>query len=214
MDRDQHGGALAALAVVAVLVWLNQPTVVARTGFSPERYPTRAFETIARLPESSRIFASMQDGGYLCYRSNGTRKIWIDGRVDYFGPAPYRQFQQVAWTKPGWQATLREVGFTHAVVQIRYPVAAALEEAGWRPLYRDQRYVVLGRPVTPHWKVRNAFGCVDCPPTVSTTGWSPDRPEGTSTLTWNSPAYTSPAQDTVASTEPNFTLTLERSVTG
>ena len=66
--------------------------------------------------------------------------------MDYFGQAPYQQYQQIAWTKPGWQATLREVGFTHAVVQIRFPVAAALEEAGWRPLYRDRRYVVLERP--------------------------------------------------------------------
>jgi hypothetical protein len=146
IDREQHGAALAALAVLAVLVWLQQPAVVARTGFPPERFATGAYETIAGLPESSRIFASMLDGGYLTYRSNGTRKIWIDGRVDYFGQAPYQQFRQVVWTKPGWQATLRELGFTHAVLQLRYPVAAALEQAGWRPLYRDQRYVVLAHP--------------------------------------------------------------------
>jgi hypothetical protein len=146
MDREQHGGALAALAVLAVLVWLNQPSVVARTGFPPERFATGTYQTIAGLAESSRIFASMLDGGYICYRSNGTRKIWIDGRVDYFGQAPYQQFQQIVGTKPGWKATLGQVDFTHAVVQLRYPVAAALEEAGWRRLYSDQRYVVLERP--------------------------------------------------------------------
>jgi hypothetical protein len=128
------------------LAWLNQPAVVARTGFSPERYPVAAYETVAGIPESSRVFASPMDGGYICYRSKGTRKIWIDGRVDYFGPARYLECGKILWVKPGWQAALREVGFTHAVVGVRYPLGAALEQAGWRQLYRDGRYMVLGRP--------------------------------------------------------------------
>lgn len=146
LDRNQHGGALAALAALAVLGWLHQPAVEARTGFSPETYPAAAYEAIAGLPASSRIFASPIDGGYICYRSNGTRKIWIDGRVDYFGPAPYLQFQQILLTKPGWKETLREVGFTHAVLETRRPLAAALDQAGWRQLYRDRRVAVWERP--------------------------------------------------------------------
>ncbi len=145
-DRNQRGAALAAVAVVGVLIWLRQPAVAARTGFAPERYPVEAYETIAGLPESSRIFASMIDGGYICYRSNGARKIWIDGRVDYFGQAPYRQYQQVAFLQPGWQDTLREVAFTHVLANVRLPLAAALEQAGWRELHRDARFVVLERP--------------------------------------------------------------------
>ena len=146
LDRQQHGGALAALAVLAVLCWLRQPEVRARTGFSPETYPVGAYETISGMPASSWIFASPIDGGYICYRSRGTRKIWIDGRADYFGPAPYLQFDQILGTKPGWQDALREVGFTHAVVEIGWPLAAALNQAGWRQPYRDARVVVLERP--------------------------------------------------------------------
>jgi hypothetical protein len=145
-DRNQHGGALAALAVLAVLGWLRQPEVQARTGFSPDTYPAGAYETIAGLPASSRIFASPIDGGYICYRSDGTRKIWIDGRVDYFGPAPYLQFERILLTKPGWEDALREVGFTHALLESRRPLAAALGQAGWRQLYQDPRVVVLERP--------------------------------------------------------------------
>jgi hypothetical protein len=149
LDRQQHGGALAVLAVLAVLGYLRQPEVQARTGFSPETYPAGAYDTIAGLPASSRIFASPLDGGYICYRSNGTRKIWIDGRVDYFGPAPYLQFEQILGTRPGWENALREVGFTHAVLENRRPLAAALNQAGWRQLYRDSRVVVLERPHDP-----------------------------------------------------------------
>ena len=145
-DRNQHGGALAAVALLAVLGYLRQPEVLARTGFSPETYPAGAYETIAGLPASSRIFASPLDGGYICYRSNGTRKIWIDGRVDYFGPAPYLQYEQILGAKPGWEDAVREVGFTHAVLEIGPPLEAALNHAGWRQLYRDARVVVLERP--------------------------------------------------------------------
>jgi hypothetical protein len=146
LDRQQHGAALAALAALAILIWLRQPAVEARTGFSPETYPAAAYDTIAGLPASSRILATPLDGGYLCYRSNGTRKIWVDGRSDYFGLATYLQFERIFSVKPGWQETLREVGFTHALLNRRSPVAAALEQAGWRQLYRDQRTVVLERP--------------------------------------------------------------------
>jgi hypothetical protein len=146
LDARQHGGALAALAALAVLGWLHRPAVEARTGFSPETYPAGAYETIAGLPASSRIFASALDGGYICYRPGGARKIWIDGRVDYFGPAPYLQFQRILSTGPGWRDDLHEVGFTHAVVDLRGPLAAALDQAGWRRLYQDARIVVLERP--------------------------------------------------------------------
>jgi hypothetical protein len=66
--------------------------------------------------------------------------------VDYFGPAPYLQFERILLTKPGWEDALREVGFTHAVLESRRPLAAALNRAGWRQLYRDARVIVLERP--------------------------------------------------------------------
>jgi hypothetical protein len=154
LDRQQHGGALAALAVLAVFGYLHQPEVQARTGFLPETYPAGAYETIAGLPASSRIFASPIDGGYICYRSNGTRKIWIDGRVDYFGPAPYLRYEQILGAKPGWEEAVREVGFTHAVLENGPPLAAALNQSGWRQLYRDARVVVLERPHAEPWAIQ------------------------------------------------------------
>ena len=146
LDRGHHGAALVPLAVLAALFWLRQPEVAAETGFSPETYPVQAAEAIAGLPASSRIFASSRVGGYLEYRFDGRRKIWIDGRMDYFGTEPYLQYEQIALGQPGWQATLEQVGFTHAVVESSLPEARTLARAGWRQIYSDPRFTVLERP--------------------------------------------------------------------
>ena len=109
-------------------------------------YPIGADPVIASLPASSRICASSLLGGYFTYKSGGQRKIWIDGRADYFGIGPYLQYEQISLSKPGWEATLDQVAFTHAVFENRQPAAAALARAGWLQLYRDNRFVVLERP--------------------------------------------------------------------
>lgn len=149
MDRGRHGAALAPLAALAVLAWLLQPAVLQRTGFPPERYPLEADAAVAALPPSSRIFSSSAVGGYLIYRFRGQRKIWIDGRADYFGLAPLQQFDQIVWARPGWEAAAARVGFTHALVGNGWPAAAAMSGAGWRPLFHGFRFTLFERPPLP-----------------------------------------------------------------
>lgn len=146
LDRDHHGAALAPLAALGALAWLLQPAVIAETGFPGALYPVKADATIARLPASSRICTSSLFGGYYIYRFRGQRKIWIDGRADYFGLEPYVQFERIALSKSGSREALERVGFTHAVLENRAPGTRALEEAGWRRLYRDESFTVLEKP--------------------------------------------------------------------
>jgi hypothetical protein len=146
LDRGHHGAAIAPLAALAVLAWLLQPAVAARTGFPHDRYPVEADAMVAALPASARIFTSSAVGGYYIYRFQGQRKIWIDGRADYYGVEPLRQFDQIVYSQPGWEATADRVGFTHAVVGNGWPVAAAMAKAGWQPLYRNSRFTLFERP--------------------------------------------------------------------
>jgi hypothetical protein len=151
LDRGNHGAALVPLALLAVLGWWQQPAVVHRTGFPVEKYPVDADRTVAALPASGRIFASSAVGGYLIYRFQGERKIWIDGRADYFGVEPLQQFEQILAARPGWEEAAGRVGFTHAVVVNDRPARIAMEKAGWLTLHRGARYTVLERPPGP-WR--------------------------------------------------------------
>ena len=40
---------------------------------------------VASLPVSARILAPDTFGGYLIYRFNGERKVFFDGRSDFYG---------------------------------------------------------------------------------------------------------------------------------
>lgn len=145
-DATRNGAALLPVLACAMLIWLMSPQVAARTGFPARRYPVDAAAAIAKLPASSRLLSSMLDGGYLIYRFEGRRKIFIDGRVDYFGPEPYLEFNRMARAAPGWKESLARYRFTHALLEIRYPLVRALGQIGWKPLYQDQRITLLERP--------------------------------------------------------------------
>ncbi len=149
LDRGRHGAALVPLATLAVLAWWLGPVVVARTGFPPEKYPVDLDAAVAALPDSSRIFSSSAVGGYWIYRFQGRRKIWIDGRADYFGLEPLKQFEEIMRARPGWESAARQAGFTHAMVENASPARGAMEQAGWQPLYRGAHYTLFERPASP-----------------------------------------------------------------
>jgi len=146
LDRGHHGAALVPLAALGILLWLLQPAVVAHTGFAPDRYPVEADATVASLPPSARIFAKFTVGGYYVYRFGGQRKIWIDGRGDYFGPEPLEQFGQIAKMELGWEEAIERTGFTHAVIEKNWRLVPALRKAGWTTLFSGTRWVVLQHP--------------------------------------------------------------------
>ena len=148
IDAGHHGAALAPAAAILLLLWLRLPAVAERTGFLDGEYPVRACDTIAGLPLFSRIFASPLDGGYMIYRFAGERKIWLDWRIDYFGPEPYRKLDQIEQTELGWDRLMGEAAFTHALVRRDIALGGALERAGWQRLYGDDRFTLWQKPQT------------------------------------------------------------------
>ena len=149
LDSTRNGAALLPVFALAMLLWLLSPAVVARTGFPARIYPVDAAAAIEKLPDSSRLLASLLDGGYLIYRFEGRRKIFIDGRTDYFGPEPYQHCRQIVSAAPGWERSLARYRFTHALLENGSPVVAALERSGWKRLYRDERVTLLEAPALP-----------------------------------------------------------------
>jgi hypothetical protein len=146
LDRVNHGAALAPLLVLALAGWWLQPEITAATEFPRRIYPVGADAVVASLPASSRIFASSGVGGYWTYRFRGSRKIWIDGRADYFGIEPFDQFDRILNSRPGWQDTIRQVGFTHALVANHWPANRTMEQAGWKMLYRGRAETLFEVP--------------------------------------------------------------------
>jgi hypothetical protein len=138
LQRPLRGGLTAA--IVAGLLALA--VLGSRNGFPVKEFPVAA---AAHLPAGGRLFAPDKYGGYLIYRFDGARKVFFDGRSDYYGAAFLKEYVDLVEVRPGWEMIFARYGFTHALLPARYSLGAALEKQGWKRVYADETSVLLER---------------------------------------------------------------------
>lgn len=143
LDRRLNGAPFAVVAVALTLLALRIPAAAARIGFSADEFPVAAAAAVEKLPPDARIFAPDKYGGYLIYRFDGARKVYFDGRSDFYGTAFMKQYLDILEVRPEWQDAMRPLHFTHALLPNRYALLAALEQAGWKTLYKDNVCTLL-----------------------------------------------------------------------
>ena len=141
-DSGFRGLALAPLAVCLCWIILQTPTLRAHTGFPPDQFPVAAY---SHIPQGARLFASDKFGGYLIYRAAGSRKVFFDGRSDLYGADFLKQYGRLVQARPGWSEIWARYRFTHALLPNDAPLASALQQSGWRVVYRDQTATLLAR---------------------------------------------------------------------
>jgi hypothetical protein len=102
--------------------------------------------SVASLPADARLFAPDKFGGYLIYRFNGTRKVFFDGRSDFYGADFLKRYSRMVQVRPGWSREFSKWQFTHALLPVDYSLIPALEVQGWTEIYRDGTSVLLASP--------------------------------------------------------------------
>ncbi len=143
LDKRLNGAPFAIVAVALALLALRIPAAAARIGFPADEFPVAAASAVEKLPADARLFAPDKYGGYLIYRFDGARKVYFDGRSDFYGAAFMKQYLDILEVRPGWQDAMRPLHFTHALLPNRYALLAALEQAGWKNLYKDNVCTLL-----------------------------------------------------------------------
>jgi hypothetical protein len=139
---------LGGLALAPILVLMAGALLRATpAGFPPEQFPVTAY---AHLPEGGRLFAPDKFGGYLIYRSGGRRKVFFDGRSDFYGAEFLKQYSRMVQVRPGWREIWEGWHFSHALLPNDYPLVPALEQIGWREIYRDGVVTLLAAPELAH----------------------------------------------------------------
>lgn len=157
LDARLSGVALAPFLVLAAGGLLRATPA----GFPSTQFPVAAY---AHLPEGGRLFAPDKFGGYLIYRSAGERKVFFDGRSDFYGAGFLEQYGRMVQVRPGWRGLWESWHFTHALVPNDYPLVPALEQIGWRVIYKDSVTTLLAAPepvpgacvTTEHSQIRAA----------------------------------------------------------
>jgi hypothetical protein len=147
MDRRMCGVAWAPVILFAMFALLRMPAIAARTGFPLDQFPVKAAAELEKLPGGMRLLAPDKFGGYLIYRFQGRIKVFFDGRSDFYGADFLKRYARLVQVRPGWETELNKYDFTHALLPNDYSLVAALEQIGWRVLYRDGTATLLARPM-------------------------------------------------------------------
>ena len=146
LEGRLDGRAWIPVALLLAVLWMRTPAVAARAGFPPEEFPVRAAGALEKLSPEARLLAPDKYGGYLIYRFAGRRKVFFDGRSDFYGAAFMKDYVRLMQVRPGWREQVEGWGFTHALLPRDYSLVAALEQAGWKRLYRDRVATLLEKP--------------------------------------------------------------------
>lgn len=141
MDRQFSGAVFVLIAFALVPFGLR-----ANASFPANTFPVAAAQAVESLPPDARILSSDHFGGYLIYRFNGSRKVFFDGRSDFYRTAFLEDYGTLAAARPGWRAIAARYRFTHALLSPDSPLAGALEADGWKALYRDPTGILLQSP--------------------------------------------------------------------
>ena len=145
IDAGLRGYALIPAVLLLAFIVLRAPAVVARTGFPPSEFPVAAAAEIEKLSGNARILAPDKYGGYLIYRFPGHRKVFFDGRSDFYGSTFMKEYIMLVEVRPGWREQMQKWEFTHALLPNTYSLIPALEQAGWKRMYRDSTATLLIR---------------------------------------------------------------------
>jgi hypothetical protein len=133
---DSRFNGLALIPFVLLAAFYLTPAA----GFPADQFPIAAYP---HIPVGARLFAPDKFGGYLIYRSNGTLKVFFDGRSDLYGAEFLKRYARLIQVRPGWREYWESFHFTHALLPADAPLLPALEQLGWRPIYEDKTATLL-----------------------------------------------------------------------
>lgn len=141
---DLRCSGLAAIPLAGLLL-LGASRLPA--GFPADQFPVKAAASVQQLPLDGRIFSSDKFGGYLIYRFAGERKVFFDGRSDFYGAEFLKSYARMVQVRPGWQKDFARWKFSHALLPVDYSLIPALKAEGWTEMHRDSTAVLLASPL-------------------------------------------------------------------
>jgi len=85
-------------------------------------------------------------GSYVIWRLYPQYLSFVDGRTDLFDDEILEQYLALWRAEAGWEQAVRRWDLRLALLEPEAPLSAALQDAGWTKLYRDEQAIILAAP--------------------------------------------------------------------
>ena len=140
------------LAVVILMAGfaITKWTMVARNQTEQESalFPRAAVASLPLTPESTRILAYYDWGGYAIWKLYPRYRVFVDGRADLYGDNLLKQFETTISLRKGWEEILDRWQVNTVLLPTNCALAQALMiNPDWRPAFKDSKAIILVRSV-------------------------------------------------------------------
>lgn len=147
--RVHAAGILPLLAIGALLLAPRPAGAKFISAHDPAVFPARALPVL-RAPEARRIFSVDQWGDFLIYHLYPAKKVFVDGRSDFYGDDFGERYLDVLNVKYDWEKTLDRYAIDTVLLSTHAPLASAVKlSRDWRVVYDDGMAVVFRRVNPP-----------------------------------------------------------------
>ena len=145
-ERRMLGWTIAVVVAVGLVMAFAEVALIKPF---PSDAPVMLAEQVAGRPEGARVLPEYNDSGLVLALIRPGGKTAIDGRTDLFGAAYIGRYGTLTDAGYGWQATLRELDPTSAILKRTTNLAKQLQKCGWRVEDSTPTHLLL--VPTPGW---------------------------------------------------------------
>jgi hypothetical protein len=139
-----HLASAAAAGLMMALFYAPNAPAKCRAEYDVTRYPAKAIDVLRHPASPEIIFADDEWGDYLIYRLYPSNKVFIDGRLDFYGSKFSQTCDDVMNVRLGWEKTLETYHVNTILLSPNTALAGTLKESHrWRPVYDDGVAIVF-----------------------------------------------------------------------
>ena len=151
-NRTADGRVTALLVFIAALALVAKPRLVGgdaivTSDVLSNRFPVAATSFLAAHPRAvhGEMFNDYSWGGYLML-ATPDRKVFVDGRNDFYGTDLILEFDKVNQVRPGWDVVLRKYNVSWTILPRGHALNTVLAlDPSWQLVHADEVAAIYGR---------------------------------------------------------------------
>ncbi len=145
---------LTALAFLAAALGVLPAGRARLSDFDKRDFPVNAASVIAQYPDA-RVFTFDQWGDYLIYRCFPKKKVFVDGRSDFYGADFSKQWLGALRGKYDWNTELSRFSIDTVLLKADDALPSILKQSReWKPIFDDGLAIVFRKRSAPEWRDR------------------------------------------------------------